>query len=194
MVIVNHGSLTTEAFSLCVFSQADAMVNSTRSNRLRPGARSNGHLRDRSNQHRRIVLIASTFNPSITQALVRGASDVLRQRGVPQRNIQLLWVPGAFELPVVAARIAQTRPRPDAIIALGALIKGDTPQYAVIAHAVASGLTQVSAQTRIPVTFGVIVATTLAQAKARAGGTEGNRGREAATAALSVLQMLKRVT
>ena len=170
------------------------MVNSTRSTRLHPGARSNGHLRDRSSQRRRIVLIASTFNKSITRALVRGASDVLRQRGVPPRNMQLLWVPGAFELPVVAARVAQTRPRPDAIIALGALIKGDTPQYAVIAHAVASGLAQVSVQTRIPVTFGVIVATTLAQAKARAGGAEGNRGREAATAALSVLQVLKRVT
>jgi 6,7-dimethyl-8-ribityllumazine synthase len=94
-----------------------------------------------------------------------------------------------FELPVVAARIARSRPRPHAIIALGALIRGQTPQYEVIAHAVAQGLVQVAVSTSIPVTFGVIVATTLAQAKARAGGPMGNRGEEAAMAALAVLRL-----
>jgi len=76
---------------------------------------------------------------------------------------------GAFELPVMAAHVARSRPRPDAIIALGALIRGETPQYEVIARAVAQGLTSVSVTTGIPISFGVIVATTLAQAQARAG-------------------------
>ena len=154
--------------------------------------------------HQRFVLLAAEFNPAITRALIRGAIDTLRHHGVSQRQIRLLWVPGAFELPVVAARIATTRPRPDAIIALGALIRGATPQYEVIAHAVAQGLSQVSVDTRIPVTFGLIVATTLAQARARAGlprrrrGGDKvdhtvNRGAEAALAALAVLRLFETV-
>lgn len=137
----------------------------------------------------RVVILAASFNSSIARALVRGATDVLRRSGASGRNIRLLWVPGAFELPVAAARVAAGQPRPHAIVAVGALIRGETPQYEVIARAVAQGLTQVSVRTGIPVTFGVIVATNPAQARARAGGTMGNRGAEAASAALSVLQL-----
>ncbi|MBI3020383.1 MAG: 6,7-dimethyl-8-ribityllumazine synthase [Candidatus Omnitrophica bacterium] len=137
----------------------------------------------------RFVIIASQFNRSITRALVVGATDVLRRSGASSRNIRLLWVPGAFELPVVASRLAAGRPRPHAIIALGALIRGETLQYEVIAHAVAQGLTEVSVRTGVPVTCGLVVATTFAQAKARAGGASGNRGTEAAMAALDVLQL-----
>ena len=81
------------------------------------------------------------------------------------------------------------RPRPDAILALGALIRGETPQYEVLAHAVAHGLTQVSVNSGIPVTFGVIVAENVAQARARAGGAHGNRGEEAALAALAMMDL-----
>jgi len=138
---------------------------------------------------KRFVIIASAFHAAISRALLRGAMRVLRRSGVPEADIRLLWVPGAFELPVVAARATRVRPRPDAVIALGAIIRGGTPQYAVLAQAVATGLSQVSVQTGIPVTCGVIVAQTLAQARARAGGSAGHRGEEAARAALEVLQL-----
>jgi 6,7-dimethyl-8-ribityllumazine synthase len=157
---------------------------------------------------KRFVIIASQFHPAIARSLVRGATETLRRHGASRSSIRLLWIPGAFELPVVAARIVKGRPRPHAIIALGALIRGDTPQYEVIAHAVAQGLSQVALQSGIPVTFGVIVAATLAQAKARAGlpaprkdqhraarqagGAMGNRGEEAALAALAVLHLFDR--
>ena len=153
-------------------------------------------------RNRRFVIIASAFNPAITRALVRGASDALRRHGVPARCIRLLWVPGAFELPVVAARLAASRPRPEAIIAVGAILRGETSQYEVLAHAVAQGLSQVAVSSRIPVTFGVVVASTVAQAKARArlpvghrggqaGGSTVNRGAEAALAALAVLRLFQ---
>jgi 6,7-dimethyl-8-ribityllumazine synthase len=104
----------------------------------------------------------------------------------------LVWVPGSFELPVAAARLAAASPRPDAIIALGTLIRGETPQYDAIAHAVANGLTHVAVSTGVPVGFGVVVAETLAQARARAGGRLGNRGEEAALAALDLLHLFDR--
>ena len=95
-------------------------------------------------------------------------------------------MPGAFELPVVAARVVAGRPRPDAVIAVGAILRGETPQYEVLAHAVAQGLSQVAVTSTIPVTFGVVVAQTMAQAKART-----NRGSEAALAALAVLRLFE---
>ena len=140
---------------------------------------------------KRFVIIASEFNPAITRALIRGASNVLRRHGASVRNIRVLWVPGAFELPVVAARVVAGRPRPDAVIAVGAILRGETPQYEVLAHAVAQGLSQVAVTSTIPVTFGVVVAQTQAQAKARAGGAMGNRGTEAALAALAVLRLFQ---
>ena len=145
----------------------------------------------RRSHSKQVVLIASRFHPAIARALVRGATTVLSHAGVRPSRIRLLWAPGAFELPVIAARVA--RRRPQAIITLGALIRGDTPQYEVLAHAAAQGLVRVAVETGIPVTFGVIVATTLAEAKARAGGSMGNRGAEAAAAALEVLKLLKSV-
>ncbi len=138
----------------------------------------------------RFALIASAFNRPITQVLVRAAQQTLTQHGVPASGVKVYWVPGAFEMPVVAARLASQIYRPDAIIALGALIRGGTPQYRVIADAVARGLMDVSTRSGIPVTFGVIVARKESQAHERAGGKEGNRGQEAAEAALAVLQTL----
>ena len=117
----------------------------------------------------RVVIIASQFNQPITRALVHGATDTLRRHGVAARSIRLLWVPGAFELPIVAARVAASRQPPDAILALGAIIRGETIQYAVLAHAVLQALALVAVQTHVPVTSGVVVASTLAQARARAG-------------------------
>ncbi len=137
-----------------------------------------------------VVLVASQFHESVTQALVSGAIQTLTRHGVPQETIRTFWVSGAFELPVAAVRIASSL-KPDAIVALGCVIKGETPQYTAIGHAVAQGLTQVSVSTGIPVTFGVIVADSVAQAKARAGGRVGNRGSEAALAALAMVELLR---
>ncbi len=149
--------------------------------------------RPRGWERARIILLASQFNRPITSALVDGATQTLRAAGIPAAQIHLLWVPGAFELPVAAAWAAQSSPAPHAIIALGTLIKGETAQYAVIAHALAQGLSQVAVSANIPVTFGVIVADTMAQAEARAGGAMGNRGTEAAEAALSMLALFRRL-
>ena len=158
------------------------------------GARAPSFQRPTRVTERRFVILASRFNEPISLALVRGARDVLRRAGVAATHVQLVWVPGAFELPVVAARLVQAKRRPHAIIALGALIRGQTSQHEVIAHAVAQGLSQVAVTATIPVTFGVIVAATPAQARARAGGAQGNRGAEAALAALAVLRLFERLT
>lgn len=148
----------------------------------------------------RVVVLASQCNAPITRALVRGATDVLRRHRIAARRIRLVWVPGAFELPVVAARIAASRRPPEAIIALGAILQGETIQYEVLAHAVAESLAHVAVRSRIPVTCGVVVAKTPAQARARAGlsrhgreGAMGNRGAEAAEAALAVVSLFHRL-
>lgn len=142
---------------------------------------------------KRFVLLASRFNLPMTQVLVEGAQAVLRRAGVSPRAMRVVWVPGSFELPAAAARLAASRPKPDAIVALGVLIRGQTPQYEVIASAVARGLAEVGARTGVPVTFGVIVAETAAQARARAGGAAGNRGEEGAVAALEMARLFDRL-
>ena len=161
---------------------------------------------------KRFVLIAAMFNRTITRALVQGATRTLRRHGASAADIRVLWVPGAFELPVVAARVAAAKTHPDAVIALGVLIRGETPQYDVIARAVAQGLERVAVTASIPVTFGVVVAKTLAQAKTRAslpapsyavfrqakprqrtGRMGHNRGTEAALAAIAVLRIFDRL-
>lgn len=141
---------------------------------------------------KRFILLASRFNESITRALVAGSRTTLERYGVLRANIRTLWVPGAFELPVAAASVAAAQ-QPDAIIALGCVIKGETPQYRAIGHAVSVGLAQVSVSRRIPVTFGVIVADSFAQARARAGGRVGNRGSEAALAALAMVDFQRQL-
>lgn len=136
------------------------------------------------------ALVASRFNEPITRSLVRGAVNTLRRHGVPASRIRLYWVSGAFELPVAALRVARAL-HPDGILALGALIKGQTGQHEVIARAMAQGLTHVSVTCGIPVGFGVIVADDIRQAKARAGGKMGNRGTEAAEAVLEALRLIE---
>ncbi len=139
---------------------------------------------------KRFVLVASRFNAPITRRLVRGATETFRRHGVAASRIRVCWVSGAFELPVAASRIAGSL-HPDGILALGALIKGQTNQHEVIAHAVAQGLMHVSVTTGIPVGFGVIVAEDARQADARAGGKMGNRGCEAALAVLESLRLIE---
>ena len=138
----------------------------------------------------RIAIVASQFNKTITSRLAEGARQALQRHGVRPRAIATWWVPGAFELPVAGGSAAHRKP--DAVIAVGCVLKGQTPQYLAIGEAVANALAQVSVMTKIPVTFGVIVADTMAQARARAGG-RCNRGREAALAALATIGVLANI-
>lgn len=145
----------------------------------------------RARKRPRVVIVASRFNEPITRALVRGARQALRRAGVSNGAVGEVWVPGAFELPL-AASVAAAR-KPDAIVAVGCLIKGQTPQYEAIGQAVAQGLMHVSVAHQVPVGFGVVIAESVAQAKARAGGTMGNRGEEAAGAALEMCALTRRM-
>ena len=142
---------------------------------------------------KRFVILASSFHEPLSRGLITGAIRTLARHGAKPGAARVVWVPGAFELPIVASHAVRRRPRPDAVLALGALIKGDTEQYLVLAHAVAAGLAEVSVRSGVPVTFGVVVANTPAQARARCGAGTGNRGAEAALAALGVLRLLDRI-
>jgi len=138
---------------------------------------------------KRFVLVISEFNRPISEALLAGAREALSRAGVLDASIRVVWVPGAFELPAAAARLVASRPKPDAVIALGAVIRGETKQYEAIAQAAAQGLSQLAVSAVIPVTFGVVVAESLAQAQARAGGSLGNRGADAAHAAVAMVRL-----
>ncbi len=145
-------------------------------------------------QGMRCCLVAARFNETIVDQLVRGALRGLRQNQVAEADIELIWVPGAFEIPVAGAeRIEQGGL--DCLIALGAVIRGETPHFEYVASAVASGLAGLGVRYRVATGFGVLTVDSVDQALARAGGKLGNKGWEAATAALelgSVLRQLRR--
>ncbi len=137
----------------------------------------------------RFALIASRFNSFIVDRLVEGAVDALVRHGAAKETITLYKVPGAWELPLVAARLADKK-KHDAIIVLGALIRGSTPHFDYIAAEVSKGLASVSMQTGTPITFGVLTTDTIEQAIERAGTKAGNKGAEAAAAAIELASLL----
>lgn len=147
-------------------------------------------LRTGSAVRRRIAVVASRFNQPITQRLAEGAVDCLRGQGASIRPTDVLWCPGAFELPLVAERLARTG-RWEAIICLGAVIRGETPHFEYVSSACAHGLQEVALRHGLPVVFGVLTTNTLAQAKARAGGRFGNKGWDAAMTALDMIDLLR---
>ncbi len=141
---------------------------------------------------RRIVVVASRFNETVTMPLAEGAVEALVRQGVPFDDIDVLWVPGAWELPI-AVRRAVTTERYDAAVVVGAVIRGETPHFDIIAGESARGLMQVSRDFDLPVTLGLLTTDTLEQAEARAGGAHGNKGADAAMAALELLDLFDRV-
>ena len=141
---------------------------------------------------RRIAVIAARFNEMITGKLVEGALAGLAKHGVGTDDVDVAWVPGAFEIPLVASRLARTR-RYAAVICLGAVIRGDTAHFDLVANESARGIAQVALETGVPVIFEVLATDDLAQAEARAGGTHGNKGWEAAEAALEMAWLLDRL-
>ncbi len=138
----------------------------------------------------RIAIVASRFNSSIVDQLLSGALEALARHQVDARAIDVYQVPGAFELPLIAKRIARQR-KHDAIIALGAVIRGDTPHFEYVAGSCAQGLSEVALQMEIPVAFGVLTVDTLEQAAERCGGKAGNKGAEAALTAIEMISLLR---
>jgi len=137
-------------------------------------------------------LVVSRFNEFITKKLVEGAEDALSRHGVSQEDIEIAWVPGSFELPLIAQKLAQTN-RYDAVICLGAVIRGGTPHFEYIAAEVTKGIAQVSLDSGLPVIYGMVTADTLEQAIERAGTKEGNQGFKAATSAIEMANLVKSI-
>ena len=131
----------------------------------------------------RVAILVSRYNELITSKLLDGALACCGEAGVPREEVDVVWLPGAFELPAAAAAAAESG-RYACLVALGAVIRGETPHFEYVAGAAASGLTDVSLQYAVPVGFGVLTVDTLQQAVDRAGGSAGNKGHEAAAAAL----------
>jgi len=138
-------------------------------------------------------LVVSRFNEFITSKLLEGAQDALLRHGVNREDIEVAWVPGSFEIPLIAQKLAQTK-RYDAVICLGAVIRGGTPHFEYIAAEVSKGIAKVSLETGLPVIYGVITADTLEQAIERAGTKMGNRGFDAAVTAIEMANLLKSIS
>lgn len=141
---------------------------------------------------RRIAVVVSRFNESITQKLVDGAVDALTRHETAFDDIDIVWVPGAWELPA-AARLLLSSERYNAIVALGAVIRGETPHFDYVAGEAARGLAQASADFDTPVGFGLLTCDNTEQAEARSGGAYGNKGWDAALAALEMADLFDRL-
>lgn len=137
---------------------------------------------------KRFGIVVSRFNELINKKLLEGAQDRLTRAGVKKEEIDVVWVPGSLEIPLVAQKLAKTK-RYDAIICLGTIIKGDTPHFDYVAAQTAKGIAQVALDTGIPLQFGVITAETLEQAIERAGAKRGNKGAHAAEAAIEMANL-----
>lgn len=140
----------------------------------------------------RVAVAVSRWNELITTRLLEGALDGLRRHGVAEEAVDVAWVPGSFELPLVCRRLAETR-RYDAVIALGAVIRGATSHYDHVAGAATSGLAQAGLQSGVPCIFGVITTENIEQAIERAGTKAGNKGFEAATCAIEMANLLRAI-
>jgi 6,7-dimethyl-8-ribityllumazine synthase len=141
---------------------------------------------------KRVAVVAARFNEVVTNRLVEGALAGLAQHGVPLEHVTVVWVPGAFEIPLVAARFA-TSGEVDAVVCLGAVIRGETAHFDLVAGEAARGIADVSRATGVPCIFEVLATDTLEQAEARAGGAHGNKGWEAAEAALEMASVLEQL-
>ena len=144
----------------------------------------------RSARGLRIAIVRALFNPQVTDGLLQGAREALAELGADQRRVQVIDVPGAFELPLVAQAAARSR-RWDAIVALGAVIRGETDHYEHIAREAAAGLAAVARETGVPVGFGVLTVRRAAHALARSRPAGDNKGREAARAAVFTVHALR---
>ena len=140
----------------------------------------------------RVAILVSRYNELITTRLLDGARACCRDAGLDESQVDVVWTPGAFELPAVAAAAAE-RGRYAALIALGAVVRGDTPHFDYVAGEASRGLADASAEYEIPIGFGLLTTDTMEQAEARAGGAHGNKGWDAAVAALEMADLFERL-
>lgn len=140
----------------------------------------------------KFALIVSRFNEFVTKRLLEGALSYLQRQDVKKEDCDIYWVPGSFEIPLIALKAAKTG-RYDAVICLGTVIKGETPHFDYVAGEAAKGISHVSLQTETPVIFGIITADSLEQAIQRAGAKDGNKGSQAAEFAIEMANLLKQI-
>jgi 6,7-dimethyl-8-ribityllumazine synthase len=141
---------------------------------------------------RRIVIVAARFNNTVTEKLVEGAMDACVRHGVAFEDVDVLWVPGAWELPPAVAKALQSE-RYDACVAIGAVIRGETPHFDFVAGEASRGLALLQGEFGVPIGFGLLTCDTTEQAEARAGGPHGNKGWDAALAALEMADLFGRL-
>lgn len=141
---------------------------------------------------KRFGIIASRFNDFITKELVSACVDTLVRHGAEEKDLTIVWVPGGFEIPAIAQKMARTKDY-DAVICLGTIIRGATPHFDYIASEVAKGIAKVSQDTGKPVIFGVITADTIEQAIERAGTKDGNKGKDAALSAIEMANLIDKI-
>lgn len=140
----------------------------------------------------KIGIVAGRFNEFITSKLISGALDGLKRHNVDEDSIEIAWVPGAFEIPLVASEMAKSK-KYDAIICLGAVIRGNTSHYDYVCNEVSKGIAHVSLDTGIPVMFGVITTENIEQAIERAGTKSGNKGYDVAVGAIEMINLVKEI-
>lgn len=137
-------------------------------------------------------IVVARFNEFIGGKLLTGAIDALKRHGVADENIEIVWVPGAFEIPVIAKKLAESK-KYDAVLCLGAVIRGATPHFDFVSSEVSKGIANVSMQTGVPVIFGVLTTDSIEQAIERAGTKSGNKGFDAAVSAIEMANLLKQL-
>ena len=140
----------------------------------------------------KFAIVISRFNEFISSKLLSGALDTLKRHDVQEEDIEIFWVPGSFEIPVVAKKIA-TKKRHNAVICLGAVIKGATPHFDYVASEVSKGIAKVGLDLEMPIMFGIITANNIEQAIERAGTKAGNKGSDAASGALELVNLMKQI-
>lgn len=138
----------------------------------------------------KFAIVAARFNEDIVESLLNGALATFKAQGAPEQHVTVVRVPGAFELPLIASKLANSK-RYHAVIALGAVIRGGTPHFEYVCHEAASGLTRAALDSGVPVVFGVLTTDNLAQAQERAGPGAGNKGSEAALVAIEMANLVK---
>lgn len=143
-------------------------------------------------QNMKVALVAARFNEFITAKLIGGALDGLKRHGVPEEAIHLAWVPGAFEIPLIASKMAKSG-KYDAVICLGAVIRGSTSHYDYVCSEVSKGIAQVSLASDIPVMFGVLTTENIEQAIERAGSKAGNKGFDCAVGAIEMVNLIHEI-
>jgi len=140
----------------------------------------------------RFAIVAARFNDFVVEPLIRGALDALRRHGVVEKQIEIVRVPGAFDIPIVARKLALAH-RHEALIALGCVIRGQTPHFDYVAGECAGGIARIALESGVPIAFGVLTTDTAEQAVDRAGGKAGNKGADAALVALEMANLLRRL-